>query len=91
MSNALLGETELASRKHWEGRGFAILCVYLCIFNVRIIFLRFVETVSILTCWTDELIRKKPGLEIPFYKRISDFESNMSTESSIMLKSFLIL
>lgn len=49
----LLGETELALIEHQEGRGFKILCVCVCILNLTVIFLRFVETVSSLTCWID--------------------------------------
>ena len=47
---SLLGEAALALTEQQEGRGFAIRHAYICILNARIIFLRFVKIVSMLTC-----------------------------------------
>ena len=56
-SNALLGETELALRKHQEGWGPELLRAYFCILNVIIIFLRFVKNCqhsALLNWWTHQ-------------------------------------
>lgn len=85
---SLLGESALALTEQEEGRGFEIWHVYICILNVTIIFLRFVKAVSILTCWIDELIRKKLWIETIFYSRFYNLERNRSMD--LMSKSILI-